>query len=201
MISYVSFRWEKHRALWCCLVFFLSACAGESSVEQPVPPLDTLRPIAEAELVGLLATEFRTDTSQLSLEVNALLDYAITAGVAVERHPAGFYYAIVEPGKGPRLEWGDYVSAHYRGRFIDGQVFDNSFQRNEPIEFYIGNMIPVWNEAVQLLAPGGSLLLLSPSQLAYGAKGLITSKSDTLVPPDQPLVFEIRVLEKLPKPN
>ena len=74
-------------------------------------------------------------------------------------------------------------------------MFDSSYRRDKPLRFYIGNMIPGWNEGLQLIAPGGRIQLFVPSALGYGEKGLPDGKDGFLVPPDTPLVFEVEVIE------
>ncbi|GLU03878.1 hypothetical protein SLE2022_210500 [Rubroshorea leprosula] len=34
---------------------------------------------------------------------------------------------------------GDRIKVHYRGQLIDGNVFDSSFERGDPIEFELGS--------------------------------------------------------------
>ena len=99
--------------------------------------------------------------------------------------------------EGEAIVWGDYLRAHYRGAFLDGKVFADSRALDRPLEFYVGNMIDGWNEGLQLIAPGGKMILLVPSALGYGADGLVTSRGDTLVPAHAILRFEIEVLERL----
>ncbi len=185
----------------CCLAISLWSCSGSekptTTATAPIPALDTLEGRAEEELIAQLAAELNSGTDQRAQEENALLNFAIDNGLPVQRHPSGFFYHVLQAGDGPRLEWGDYVRANYRGSYLDGSVFDSSYKRGKPIEFYIGNMIPVWNQGLQLLAPGGSMILLCPSELGYGPDGLLSPAGDTIVPADQVLVFEVEVLEKL----
>jgi FKBP-type peptidyl-prolyl cis-trans isomerase len=130
-------------------------------------------------------------------EQNTIINYAIDRLIPIKKSDTGLFYQVLEPGEGDFLKWGDYVSAHYKGYFLDGQIFDSSYRRDQPLEFYIGNMVPGWNEGLQLLKPGGKILLLLPSALAYGEKGFPDGKEGYLVPPNQILAFEVEVLEKL----
>ena len=49
---------------------------------------------------------------------------------------------------------GDSVRVHYVGKFTDGQVFDSSVARNEPIQFTVGagQMIKGFDQAVEGMA-------------------------------------------------
>ena len=135
--------------------------------------------------------------SQAEKDQNLIANYAIEKLIPLERTASGLFYRILSPGSGDMLKWGDYISANYKGYFLDGQVFDSSYRRNKPIEFYIGNMVQGWNEGLQMLRPGGKILLFLPSALGYGEKGLSDGKDGYLVPPDTVLAFEVEVIEKL----
>lgn len=49
-----------------------------------------------------------------------------------------------------KVENGNTVKVHYTGTFEDGQVFDSSLQRNEPITFTVGGkqVIPGFENAI-----------------------------------------------------
>jgi len=130
-------------------------------------------------------------------ERNEILNYAIDSLWDIQSTPSGLYYEIVETGEGDTIKWADRIAVNYEGFFTDGQKFDSSYDRNRPLEFYVGNMIHGWNEALQMMQPKCKLRLLIPSRLAYGADGLVSSRGDTLVPAHRVLAFKIEVLQKI----
>jgi len=69
---------------------------------------------------------------------------------------SGLRYKILQEGNGKKATKGSDVSVHYKGQLIDGQVFDSSYQRKQPIDFKIGvgQVIPGWDEGIQLLKIG-----------------------------------------------
>jgi peptidylprolyl isomerase len=83
------------------------------------------------------------------------------------------------------------VKVHYRGTLLsNGKQFDSSYDRNEPITFSLGQVIPGWTFGVPGMKVGGKRKLTIPWQMAYGEAG---------APPDIPgkadLVFEIELLD------
>ncbi len=67
---------------------------------------------------------------------------------------------------------GDRVRVHYTGTLLDGRRFDSSHDRNEPIEFVIGDgrMIEGFDSAVEGLAPGQTKAVIIPCREAYGPR-------------------------------
>lgn len=159
--------------------------------EEAPPPVDP-----DALLLRLSADLVADPATPAERDRNAIVNYAIDNLLDVQSTPSGLYYQVLRPGGGERLQWGDRVRVHYRGHFLDGKTFDSSYRRDQPLEFYIGNMIDGWNEGLQLLRPGAKARLLVPARLGYGEEGL-KSGEKVLVPPDKVLVFEVEVLEKV----
>ena len=84
------------------------------------------------------------------------------------------------------------VRTHYHGTFIDGNVFDSSYDRGQPAEFPVGGVIAGWTEALQLMNVGAKWKLHVPYDLAYGAQG-----SPGGIPPYSTLVFDVELLDIL----
>ncbi|MCA9058889.1 MAG: FKBP-type peptidyl-prolyl cis-trans isomerase, partial [Planctomycetaceae bacterium] len=86
------------------------------------------------------------------------------------------------------------VKVHYRGRKIDGSVFDQSYEgdapaeSDQPIEFGLNQVIKGWTEGLQLMKPGAHYRLFIPSDLAYGAN------APPSIGAHQVLVFEVYLL-------
>jgi FKBP-type peptidyl-prolyl cis-trans isomerase len=108
----------------------------------------------------------------------------------VETTSSGLQYQVVEAGDGDRPTASDMVRVHYEGRLLNGDVFDSSFARGEPATFGVGQVIPGWQEALQLMQPGAKWEVWIPSDLAYGAQG-----AGDDIGPNETLNFTIELLE------
>jgi len=104
--------------------------------------------------------------------------------------PSGLQYEIITPGTGEFPKATDQVRVHYHGTFMDGNVFDSSIERNEPIVFGVDQVIPGWTEGLQLMQPGAKWMLYIPPALAYGEKG-----AGGVIGPNQALIFEVQLIE------
>ncbi len=106
----------------------------------------------------------------------------------------GLQYKIIEEGDGPSPKADDVVKVHYTGKLLNGEVFDSSVQRGEPVEFPVGGVIPGWTEALQLMKVGGKWELYIPAELAYGERG-----AGQDIGPNETLIFEVELLEIIDK--
>lgn len=103
----------------------------------------------------------------------------------------GLLYKIEKKGTGKKATKGAMVSVHYTGKLLDGKVFDSSLQRNQPIEFTVGvgQVIPGWDEGLQLLKVGDKARFVIPSELAYGSAG-----AGGVIPPNAALIFDVELI-------
>lgn len=104
---------------------------------------------------------------------------------------SGLRYKIIQKGNGPKAEKGKTVSVHYEGALDNGQVFDSSYKRNQPIDFTlgIGQVIPGWDEGIGLLQVGDKARFVIPSHLAYGSTG-----AGGVIPPNATLIFDVELM-------
>lgn len=187
------------------MILVLVAC-GQSTSSEPAkknttPDFSVQDTIGQEALIAKLSIALSSDTGRLGQERNTIVNFLIDQGKDMDHTNSGLFYKIHEVGEGEPLAWADYIKVDYKGYFLNDKVFDSSYERGEPISFYIGNMVDGWNEGLQLLSPGAKASFIVPSHLGYGEKGFPLSSGKFLVPPNTIIAFDLEVLEKLPDPN
>ena len=106
---------------------------------------------------------------------------------------SGLQYEVLEKGAGGKPDSNDSVKVHYEGTLIDGEVFDSSLDRDEPVSFQVNRVIEGWTEALQLMKEGAKWKVFIPSDLAYGETG------NNSIGPNETLIFEMELIGITPK--
>ena len=104
---------------------------------------------------------------------------------------SGLKYAIIQEGEGELVGKEKQATVHYSGFLLDGTKFDSSVERDEPFTFVagVGQVIPGWDEGVQLMKKGSKARFIVPANLAYGDRDL------GKIPPNSTLIFDVEVLD------
>ncbi|MFZ2553363.1 FKBP-type peptidyl-prolyl cis-trans isomerase [Psychrobacter sp. BF1] len=102
---------------------------------------------------------------------------------------SGLQYKVLTPGTGKSPKATDVVEVNYEGKLIDGTVFDSSYERGEPVEFPLNQVIAGWTEGVQLMKEGAKYEFYIPSDIAYGEAG------NQGIDPNSTLVFVVELLK------
>lgn len=111
----------------------------------------------------------------------------------------GWIKEVVTPGDGKTFpKKGDVVVMHYVGKLANGKVFDSSRQRGQPFRTVIGvgRLIKGWDEGIPTMSLGESAVLSIQPEYGYGARGAGAS-----IPPNSELIFEVELLEVIPRDN
>ena len=151
--------------------------------------------LAGTLLPGAIGEALAADDA-LSIENNEkyLADNAKRKGVIVR--PSGLQFHIIQNGYGKRPQSTDSVKVYYTGRLINGVIFDGT-SPGLPATFKLNSVIPGWIEALQLMREGDHWQLVVPPNLGYGVRG----QGDGLIPPNQDLVFDLKLLATTPAPK
>ena len=107
----------------------------------------------------------------------------------------GLQYQHTVMGTGASPDANDEVTVHYRGTLLNGQEFDSSLKRGEPISFPLNGVIPGWTEGLQLMKEGGKTTFYIPQELAYGAR----PAPGGAIPPYSALIFEVELIKVNPR--
>lgn len=119
--------------------------------------------------------------------INSNLPYPIDSAKVVTL-PSGLKYYMLEEGQGNQVKAGGSVLVHYHGMLTDGTVFDSSFERNQPVELSLQQVIRGWQEGLPLCKVGAKIVLIIPPDLGYG------EASQGKIPANSTLIFNIEIL-------
>jgi FKBP-type peptidyl-prolyl cis-trans isomerase len=148
--------------------------------------------INEAD-VQLLLTNYFSELAKKHLEDNAALGKEFLEKnklrPEVVELPSGLQYEVLVEGEGSHPTKNSEVTVNYRGKLLNGKVFDSSYEKGEPVSFKLTQVIQGWTEGLQLMRPGAKYILFVPSNMAYGERG-----SGSHVPPNATLIFEVELI-------
>lgn len=150
----------------------------------PIGPNEAL--IFDVELVKVASPDRNLSAARKFLDENG-------RKAGVKTTASGLQYQILAegPAGGRSPSDANKVSVHYEGRLVDGTVFDSSYERGEPIEFPLANVIPGWTEGVQLMSEGDKFRFYIPPGLAYGEAGTPGGP----IGPNEALIFDVELLK------
>jgi len=126
------------------------------------------------------------------------LDSMVANGFNIDTTSTGILYIAGKVGTGPTVKAGDVVTVKYKGKFLDGTVFDASEYHSEAGTMTYVHKAPTdatktliqgWEEGIEMLSKGGSAAFLIPSAKGYGSSG------NSTIPPYTPLIFVIEVVD------
>lgn len=109
----------------------------------------------------------------------------------------GMYYVMEDTGEGDAIKGGDLVQVHYKGYFLNGQLFDSSYDSDKPLEFQYGypnQVIRGFELAIHRMKSGGKAKIILPSHLAFGTEGSVSG----IVPPFTPVIYELEIVGHTP---
>lgn len=137
--------------------------------------------------------ELQTQRVAAAMEVDkkAGQDYIAKAATekGAKKTESGMVFIPITEGTGASPTASDPVKVHYHGTLLNGEVFDSSVDRKEPVTFPLDQVIPCWTEGVQMMKVGGKAKLVCPSDLAYGDQG-----RQPTIKPGSTLLFEVELL-------
>jgi FKBP-type peptidyl-prolyl cis-trans isomerase len=117
--------------------------------------------------------------------VNKYLDENPTA----KKIESGLIIKILKSSDGIKPKLADTVLIRYKGKLVDGKVFDSTDDRSDAAEIPLSRVIKGWQIGLQQMNVGSKAELVIPPALAYGDVGAPPS-----IAPGATLTFEVELL-------
>ncbi len=110
--------------------------------------------------------------------------------------PDGLQYKIVKKGSGPSPKLNEFVKMNVIGKVLNGEEFDNTYKRKQPIELQLINgILACWYETLPKMKIGSKWIIYSPPELAF------KDMDNAMAPPNKLIIFEIELLSISKKPS
>jgi FKBP-type peptidyl-prolyl cis-trans isomerase FkpA len=143
--------------------------------------------------------------AQLGKDITAIDDFLKAKNVTAQTTTSGLRYIITKPGTGENAKAGQQVKIDYLGYLLNGKFFDTSIESEakknnlytqgrpySPLELTVGaqQVIPGWEEAIQLMNKGAKMTVYIPSTLAYG-----NQRRGDVIAENSVLVFDMELID------
>jgi FKBP-type peptidyl-prolyl cis-trans isomerase FkpA len=140
------------------------------------------------KLLSVLVGAFLASSSiATAAEQQAGLDYWNKIKAETIQTESGLQYKVLIMGDGRKPKSNSRIKVHYRGLFLNGVTFDDSWSSDEPITMSLKKVIKGWQEGIPLMPAGSVFVFMIPPELAYDSRG------SALIPPNATLIFEIEL--------
>ncbi len=131
-----------------------------------------------------------TATHRMEAELE-LSSYIAENEITVKPTASGLFFMKQSDGNGITPSKDGKVAVHYVGMFLNGEVFDSSYDRGAPMVFQLSEnkVIKGLEEAVLLMDKGSKARIIVPYYLAYGDRRVEP------IPACSNLIFDLELID------
>lgn len=194
---------DKQKLSYALGVYFSKSIAGQTRDIDNAAFLQAIEDVLGDKQLKLTTEEMKTVLSdyqnKLKQERTARADDNLNSGEKfleengkkedVVELESGLQYKVIKKGTGEKPQSDSNVKVHYHGTLINGEVFDSSYERGEPVDLTVNQVIKGWQEALTKMPVGSKWKVYIPSELAYGERG-----AGDVIGPNETLIFDIELL-------
>lgn len=157
--------------------------------------------VIDANLKKMQLEQEKKDKISIAKDNQTLDSLFKKNNIAPQKGELGTFVEIIEPGNGANIDTNVVVQVKYKGRTIDGNIFDTNMDttkgHTDPISVNMTGdmtlgapMIRGWIDGLKLLKNGSKARFYIPSALGYGSRG-----AGKMIPPNSILIFDIEIVK------
>ncbi len=134
---------------------------------------------------SVVILEVKVDRDQADIDEEIIVAYLEKENITdVIRDKSGLYYKIIEEGAGENVPDNALIDVSYRGKLLDGTIFNEGTLNNAPLD----GLIEAWKIGIPKLKKGSRAVFYCPSQLGYG------SFEKEKIPSNSILIYEVNIV-------
>lgn len=143
-------------------------------------------------LAWMACGEKETPEELLAAQRQEITQYANEQGLNGQFTTQGLYYEIVagQDSAAPTPSGSDEVQVAYEGSFLNEQIFARVDSQDQ-FTIQVSRAIEGWRIGLPLMNEGASIIMILPSELAYGDNG------NGAIPPNTILRYDLTLLDIL----
>lgn len=173
-------------------IMFQAICATLDQKQQPMTQEQTFTLLQEIEAKAF-SNKTANEERQLAETRSREAEYfakLTKENPNIKKSDKGFYYEVLKEGTGRQCEYGLIAVFDYKGSFINGQLYDQTYGNRPPITHAVTEgMMPGLIEGLCIMKEGGHYRFYIPSELAFGSTG-----TDG-IPPYTTVIYEVELHE------
>ena len=147
---------------------------------------NALIPANSSLVFNLELVDVATDDIEQEIVDLAIIDRFLRGNdIQARVHESGIRYTVQAEGMGESPTIDDRVVVVYEGRFLNGNVFDQS---EDNTSFDLADLVEAWQIMIPTMKPGGKITIYAPSGLCYGRQGSAS------IPGNTNLIFDIELI-------
>ncbi|MBP5189308.1 MAG: FKBP-type peptidyl-prolyl cis-trans isomerase [Bacteroidales bacterium] len=173
-------------------VLLQAICVTLDSKQQAMTQTQTYDLLQQIEQIAYLnrSKNHQKQIDETRAKESVYFDRLMKDNPNVKKSDKGFYYEVIKEGDGRKGEPGLVVVFDYKGSFLNGQVFDQTYGNREPIVHVISESIfPGLFEGFCMMRAGSTYRFYFPSEMAFGANGTEN------VPPYTAVIYDVELHE------
>lgn len=175
-------------------LLFKAICNTLDGKQQPMDQKTTYTLLQNLEMMQYTNQKRMQDNAMADNEAKekVYFENLLKENPNVKKSDKGFYYEVLEEGKGMQGERGLVAVFDYKGMFTNGRIFDQTYGNREPIAHVINEpMMTGLVEGMCIMRAGSKYRFYFPSEMAYGARGSVEEN----IPPYTTLIYEVEMHE------
>ena len=156
--------------------------------QQPLTQQQTYQLLNELDRLAFIAQTKNHESQMKETQAREEAYFAdlLSKNPNVKKSDKGYYYEVLQEGKGRKGDIGLVALFDYKGSYTNGQVFDQTYGNNDTVRHLIDESImPGLLDGLCNMRAGSTYRFYFPSELAFGAKG-----TDG-IPPYSTVIYEI----------